>query len=436
MAQFRTDIHRYSTSHDVTRHEVFMLSDRLTPSGTLTDAFGRLRISPPVTLFDSTHRYQDNGLWATSNTVTANATFSANQSFVALNVDNTNDAEVIRETKRVFSYQPGKSLLIMNTFVMQTPSANVRQRVGYFGAENGVYLENDGTTNYLVLRTFTNSSVSETRVAQVDWNVDKFDGTGYSGQGVGSEHSLTGLDVSKSNIFWIDIEWLGVGHVRTGFVVDGKLCPAHIFHNDNLRTVPYMTTASLPIRYEIKNNGVVSGSSTLKQICSTVISEGGYQLFGQQRTAFTPVTSAKDLATAGTSYPIVSIRLKSTRLDAIAIVSALSMLGIGNNTKIRWSIIVGATLTDANWTSAGADSAVEYDISATAMSGGTQRSTGFIGVTNQSTTGIEIPKEQLFRFQLERNGLTGTPTILTLAAAGAANGDDALGSIDWEEILN
>lgn len=437
MAQFRTDTKKYSTGHDVTRHEVFMLNDRLSPSGTLTDAFGRLRVSEPVTLFDSTHRYQDNGNWATSNTATANATFSANQSMILLQVDNTTNAEVIRETKRVFSYQPGKSLLIMNTFAMRTPSANVRQRVGYFGAQNGVYLENDGTTNYLVLRSFINSSISETRVAQADWNIDKFDGTGYSSQSTGLEHSQTGLDVSKTNIFWIDIEWLGVGDVRAGFVVDGRLCPAHIFHNDNVNLAPYMTTASLPIRYEIKNNGVVSGSSTLKQICSTVISEGGYQLAGTSRSANNAITTAKDLTTAGVTYPIISIRLKSTKLDAVAVVSGLSLLGIvGNPSRIMWNIYTGATLTNASWVSADDDSAVEYDISASAMSGGTKRATGFIGVTNQSSAAIELSKDQLFKYQLERDGLTSTPIIFTLAATAASNGDDAVGSIDWEEILN
>lgn len=435
MAQFRTDTKKYSTGHDVTRHEVFMLSDRLSPSGTLTDAFGRVRVSNPLTLFDSTHRYQDNGLWNTSNTATANATFSANQSMILLNVDNTNGAEVIRETKRVFAYQPGKSLLIMNTFVMQTPSANVRQRVGYFGAQNGVYLENDGTTNYLVLRSFINSAINETRVAQADWNIDKFDGTGYSSQSTGPEHS-TGLDVSKSNIFWVDIEWLGVGDVRAGFVVDGRLCPAHIFHNDNTNVAPYMTTAALPVRYEIKNNGVVSGSSTLKQICSTVISEGGYSLFGTQRSAHLPVTAPKNLDVAGTQYPVISIRLKANRLDAIVIVTALSVLGIGNTTRLRWSISRDVTLTDASWVSAGDDSPVEYDISATAMSGGIQAATGYLNVTNQSSTQVDILKEALFRFQLERNGLTGTPYIFTIAASGAANGDDVLASIDWEEITS
>jgi hypothetical protein len=436
MAQFRTDIKKYATSHDVTRHEVFMLNDRLTPSGTLTDAFGRLRISPPLTLFDSSHRYQDNGLWATSNTATANATFIPNQSTITMNVDNTDGAEVVRETKRVFVYQPGKSLLIMNTFVMQTPTANLRQRVGYFNSQNGIYLENNGTTNYLVLRTFTSSAVDETRVAQANWNIDKFDGTGYSAQGTQPEHS-TGLDVSKSNIFWIDVEWLGVGDIRAGFVIDGRFCTAHIFHNDNRNTLPYMTTATLPLRYEIKNTGVVSGSSTLKQICSTVISEGGYQLFGTQRAVGVPITSAKDLPTAGTTYPVISIQLKSNRLDAAVIITALSILGKSNNpTTIRWSVHSGVTLTNPNWVSAGDDSSVEYDLSATAMSGGKQAATGYLSVTNQASTSIDILKEALFRFQLERNGLTSTPIIFTLAATPASNGDDVLGSIDWEEITS
>jgi hypothetical protein len=230
-----------------------MLSDRLTPTGTATDAFGRIRISPPLTLFDSTHRFSDNGLWASSNTAgNSTVAFVSNQSTIDLTVTTTSNAEIIRETTKIFSYQPGKSLLIMNTFAMNTPKENLRQRVGYFGKDNGIFLENDGTTNYFVLRTNTSSTIAETRIPQSQWSVDKFDGTGYSSQSGGLEHA-GGLDVSKTNILWMDIEWLGVGDVRCGFVVDGKMVPAHIFHNDNRNTVPYMTTASLPLRYEIKN---------------------------------------------------------------------------------------------------------------------------------------------------------------------------------------
>jgi hypothetical protein len=436
MAQFRTDKHKIDSGQVTTRYEVFMLSDRLTPAGTSTDAFGRLRTSTPFTLFDSTHRFADNGLWTTSNTASNSSySFITNQSLIEMQVGTTSNAEVIRETTKVFSYQPGKSLLVMNTFAMNTPKANVRQRVGYFGASNGIFLENDGTTNYFVLRTNTSSTVVETKVAQADWNIDKFDGTGYSTQSGGAEH-LSGLDVSKTNILWMDIEWLGVGDVRCGFVVDGKMIPAHVFHNDNKNTVPYITTASLPIRYEIKNTGITSSNSTLKQICSTVISEGGYELYGTQQAVQTPIASPVDLPTAGTYYPIISLRLKTSpnRLDAIAILTALSILGITNNVFYNWQVRANAITSGGTWVSAGDNSSVEYKIDGGTVTGGRILASGFTGATNQSAAPIDILKEALFKFQLERNGLTETPYELTLCAAATTNGADMYASMDWEEI--
>lgn len=436
MAQYRSDIHKLDSGQVVTRYEVNMLSDRLTPSGTLTDAFGRLRISQPYTLFDSSHRFSDNGLWVSANTAgNSSVAFTENQSLVSMTVGTTANAEVIRETTKVFSYQPGKSLLIMNTFAMETPKANVRQRIGYFGADNGIYLENDGTTNYFVVRSNTSSVVTETRVAQSSWNIDKFDGTGYSTQSGGTEHS-GGLDVSKTNILWMDIEWLGVGDVRCGFVVDGKFVTAHIFHNDNKNTVPYMTTASLPLRLEIKNTGVSASNSTLKQICSSVISEGGYELTGSQQAVETPIGSPVDLPTAGTYYPIISLRLKTSpnRLDAIAIMTALSILGITNNVFYNWQVRANATTSGGTWVSAGANSSVEYKIDGGTITGGRILASGFTGATNQSVSPVDILKEALFKFQLERNSLTGTPYELTLCAAATTNGADIYASMDWEEI--
>lgn len=436
MAQYRTDTHKLDSGQVVTRHEVFMLSDRLSPSGTITDAFGRIRISNPVTLFDSSHRFNDNGLWATSNTAgNSSFTFVENQSMVTMTVQTSENAEVIRETTKIFSYQPGKSLLIMSTFAMEEPKANVRQRVGYFGKDNGIYFENDGTTNYLVLRSNTSGTITETRVQQSDWNKDKFDGTGYSGQSGGSEHK-GGLSVSKTNIFWTDVEWLGVGDVRCGFVVDGKMIPAHIFHNDNKNLMPYMTTASLPLRYEIKNTGITTGSSTLKQICSTVISEGGYELYGTQQAVQTPVDSPVDLTNAGTYYPVISLRLKTSpnRLDAIVILTALSILGITNNAIYNWQVRVNGTTTGGTWVSAGDSSAVEYKIDGGTLSGGRVLASGFTTASTQSSIPVDILREALFKFQLERNGLTNTPYELTLCAASQTAGADIYASLDWEEI--
>ena len=433
MAQFRTDLNKIDSGQVFTRYEVNMLSDRLSPSGTMTDAFGRLRVSQPFTLFDSSHRFADNGLWTTSNTASNSShSFVENQSTVDMTVGTTANAEVIRETTKVFSYQPGKSMLIMNTFAMSTPKANVRQRTGYFGESNGIYLENDGTTNYFVVRTNTSSTVVETRVAQSNWNVDKFDGTGYSAQIGGAEH-VNGLDVSKTNILWMDVEWLGVGDVRCGFVVDGRFIPAHIFHNDNKNTVPYMTTASLPLRLEIKNTGVTTSNSTLSQICSTVISEGGYELAGAQQAVQTPINTPVDLPTAGTYYPIISLRLKSTRLDAIAILTALSILGI-SNAYYNWQARANAATSGGTWVSAGDNSAVEYKIGGGTVTGGRVLASGFTTATNQSAAPIDILKEALFKFQLERNGLTKTPYELTLCATASSNGADIYASMDWEEI--
>ena len=436
MAQFRTDLHKIDSGQVFTRYEVNMLADRLTPSGTMTDAFGRLRVSQPQTLFDSTHRFADNGLWATSNTAgNSSYSFVENQSTIDMSVGTTANAEVIRETVKVFSYQPGKSLLIMNSFAMNTPKANVRQRIGFFGKDNGIYFENDGTTNYFVLRSNTSGTIVETKVPQSEWSVDKFNGTGYSSQSGGSEHS-SGLDVSKTNILWMDIEWLGVGDVRCGFIVDGKMVTAHIFHNDNVNLQPYMTTATLPLRVEIKNTGVTTSNSTMKQICNTVISEGGYALYGTQQAVQTPVATPVDLTNAGTYYNLISLRLKSSpdRLDAVAILTAISLLGITNNAVYNWQVRSNGTTNGGTWVSVGDYSSVEYKIDGGTIDGGRILASGFTTSTTQSSVPVDILKEALFKFQLERNSLTRTPYEITLCAASQTAGADMYASIDWEEV--
>ena len=395
--------------------------------GTNTDAFGRLRVSNPVTLFDSSHRYADNNLWANSITGTAAATFNTDQGLIDLTVGTASGDQIIRETVKVFSYQPGKSLLVMSTFVFGTAKTNLRQRAGYYGAANGIYFERDGSTNYMVLRSSVTGVLSNDRISQANWNQDPLDGTGPSG--------LT-LDTSKAQILYMDIEWLGLGTVRTGFIINGVFVPAHNFDHANIVTTTYITTASLPLRYEMTNTGITSGASTLKQVCSTVISEGGYQLGGLQQAVGLPVTAPRTLTTAGTFYPVVTIRLKSARLDAIAIMTAVSILGITNNANYNWELIANGTTTGGTWISAGSGSSVDYNITGTSFATGTGRvlASGFFQGSNQGSTAVDILKSALFTFQLERNSFTSTPYEITLACAAAANGNQVLASVDWEEI--
>jgi hypothetical protein len=394
---------------------------------TQLDAFGRLRTSSPMTLFDSSHRYRDNNLWSTLSANNGSVSFNALQGLMELNVTNTSGASAIRETTKVFSYQPGKSLLVMNTFVMAPSTDNLRQRVGYFGQDNGIYFQLDGGVMSFVERTLVNGSPStETIVPVSAWNGDKLNGTGPSG--------FT-LDITKAQILWADIEWLGVGTVRIGFVIDGKFIVCHSFHHANRIASTYITTASLPLRYEIVNKGTTTGGTkTLKQVCSTVISEGGYELRGLQQAISIPINSPRTLGTEGTFYPVIGLRLKASRLDAIVILTALSILPTTTG-NFNWQIRASGSISGGTWTSAGVDSAVEYNISnGTTHTDGRILASGFFNATNQAASQVDILKEALFKFQLERNGLTGSPYELALVVASNTNNDAVVASMDWEEI--
>ena len=390
------------------------------------DAFGRLRVSNPFTLFDSSHRFDDNELWSTATATGGTATYDANEGLINLGVTAASGSEVIRETTKVFSYQPGKSLLVLSTFVMNAAKTNLRQRVGYYGAANGYYLELNNTIVSFYERTSVSGSLVNNQVVQSNWNVDKMDGSGPSG--------IT-LDLTKAQILFMDLEWLGVGTVRIGFVINGNFYVCHKFHHANLITSTYITTASLPLRYEITNTGATASSSRLKQICSTVMSEGGYQLNGLQQAVGIPVTTPRNLAVAGTFYPMVSIRLKTSpnRLDAIVICTAISVIPTSTG-HYNWQVIASGTTTGGSWVGAPGGSSVDYNITGTSFAGGRILASGFFSATNQASTQVDILKEALFKTQLERDALTSTPYELTIVVATDNAGGDILASMDWEEI--
>jgi hypothetical protein len=391
-----------------------------------TDSFGRMRVSNPLTLFDSSHRYRDNGLWNTLGTIGGTAVFSPNEGLVNLNVTSTGGSQVIRETTKVFSYQPGKSLLVFNTFVMAPAQPELRQRVGYFGIDNGIYIQLRGDILSFVERSIVTGVMTETIVPQAAWNVDTLDGNGPSG---------VTLDITKAQILFMDIEWLGEGTVRLGFVIDGVFILCHRFNHANLIPSTYITTASLPLRYEITNEGTAT-AATLKQVCSTVISEGGYELRGAQQAIGTPILTPVTFPVAGTYYPIVGVKLTATKLDAIVILTAISILGLGNGKNYAWRIVQGGSITGGAWVPVGVDSAVEYNLTGTSAAGGRILAQGFVNSSNQGSPSINILKEALFSTQLERNSFTGIATELIVEAAIDATGG-VLGmyaSVDWEEI--
>ena len=399
----------------------------VTFGGANLDAFGRLRVSEPFTLFDSQNRYVEDDQFSSSTSGSGSTvTFATNESSVNLNVGTVSGGKTIRQTFRRMPYQPGKSLLILTTFCMNVPKANLRQRVGYFDENNGIYLEQNGTSEpSFVVRTNTSGSpVNTNSASQSNWNGDKLDGTGPSGYD---------LNLETVQIFWTDIEWLGVGNVRCGFVINGEFIICHTFQcaNQTGKTKVYMETAILPVRYEIENTGTTATSSTLKQICSTVISEGGYQ----QTVQDTAARRTSILGTISTTFlPLVSIRLKSTSAGAVVLLNRIIVLPTTNQ-SYEVCIMKNSTLTGASWTSLSTN--VEYDVTATAMTTSVDGiyQNDYVTSSAQGRAILAAPTGYNFAYQLGTSlaGVSDTFTLGIRVVSGATTGD-ALGSISFYDL--
>lgn len=389
-----------------------------------TDMFGRTKVSEPFTIFDSQHRYKPSGDYSDITAGAATVTYNANQSIELLNIGTASGDKVERESKRVFPYQPGKSLQVFQTFCFAPAKANLRQRAGYYSRTNGYYLELDGTQLSFVQRSYITGELIETRVLQSEWNVDKLDGTGPSD---------VVLDISNAQLMFSEYEWLGVGSVRLGFAIDGYFITAHQFNHANYATSPYITTASLPVRYEIENTGTTSTASSFGQICATVISNGGYT----RRTENWTASRSTTVNISSSFYPIASIRLASGRTDSVVIPAGASVLPVAQG-NYQWAFIRNATITGGTWVNHTDSSGnVDYNVSATAMSGGVQVAEGFISSTNQGSSVLNIGDGfQRFDLQLGRtNSDTPVSDTITLALRSLGGTQSGIGSISWVDLL-
>jgi hypothetical protein len=394
---------------------------------TALDAFGRQRVSQPYTMFDSQNRYAADNQFSTSTSGTGSTTYNANQSSVSMAVTAGGVGSVVRQSYRNMLYQPGKGLLVLATFLMDNgTSANLNQKVGYFNTQNGVFFQRTAGVNSFVLRSYVTGSVDDARtVNQTDWNGDKLDGTGASG--------LT-LDLTHPQILWMDFEWLGVGSVRCGFIINGTYYICHTFNNANVYgTTVYMTTAILPVRYEITTTTSAVAAS-LTQICSSVVSEGGFEATSIEHVARRiNATSASTITT--TFYPIASIRLASTALGAVVIPSAFNFLPTTSD-NYEIALVKNPTLTGPSWAAVSSDANVEYDITATAMTGGTICGSTF---TTGKSGPVPLNAGNSYYWDLQiGSSLAGVSDIFTLAArvvtTGGAGSGGGVGSVSFYDL--
>ena len=390
------------------------------------DAFDRLRVSEPYTVFDSKQLHDNSPLFwdeeITDVSGNADATHSTTNAAVTMTVDGNGDV-VVRQTKMRFNYQPGKSQMILLTGKL-TNTTNVKARIGAFSGDatatapagsNGVFFEVDSGTIYVVKR----KNGSDTRVAQSSWNIDPFDGTGPS--------EVT-IDPTKVQIGFIDFEWLGVGRIRMGFVIDGIIYYCHQFNHANTETAVYMSTPNLPLRYEISSSG---GSSSLDHICSSVISEGGVENNGVVRAASTSGTHV-DANTADTVYAVVGIQLKTTHLDTTIIPTDLQMLAETESNfewLLMWNPTVAGTFTYSDETNSAIQSA--KGATANTVTGGLLLASGWASSTKQGSSSASSSLDTPLRLG---SAIDGTRDTLVLCVRPLSADADIQGSLTWREL--
>jgi hypothetical protein len=388
------------------------------------DAFGRLRTCEPQSLFDSKlllnaapHLWDDQ---QTSGTGTS-STHSRLRASVTMGVSNLTAGTRTRQSKKWFDYQPAKSQLINMTFVMGAAATGITRRLGYFNTNNGIFLEQTATALSFVIRTWISGTPSDAdRVAQSAWNVDKLDGTGPSG--------IT-LDITKAQILYIDLEWLGVGRVRCGFVMNGLLVVCHDFNNANVQAGVYMGSPNLPLRYSISNDGT-GPAAALEAICGAVMSEGGRSEIGYERSVSrmnNPLINPNDT----NIRPVIAIRLNGSYLGAQVKITDMH-LACTTNSPFNWYWLENPTITGGTLSfQAINSSAVEADF----MSSGTLvvTSTGTQIKAGAATAADEFNLQSTSEMQLG-SFLNGASDIWVLAVQRLSSASETYyGAVSWRE---
>jgi hypothetical protein len=315
------------------------------------DAFGRLRVTDTYTLGDYKHLYAIDENFINLNVSGSTHTFNVNRSSVTMRTSASIASRAYHQTKMYHNYMPGKSQLILSSFKFGAAEPGVIKRTGYYDDYNGIFVEQDQTGSLqFVIRSSTNgtASIQENRVKQENWNINKL----ISGDIV--------MDMTKTQLFWTDFQWLAVGRVRCGFVHNGSYVLCHVFDHSNYTDVAYMSTPNLPVRCEITNTTTATGS--MEQICSTVMSEGGYEESG---TTWGQAMPSLRTVAGNTTSLLMAIRLKNSYngLPNRAYVRMEDTSVYTEDQAVRYSIvrIASASVNGGVWNSVDPSSVVEFN---------------------------------------------------------------------------
>ena len=402
-------------------------------SGSLTtqlDAFGRGRVSEPFTLGDYKHLYAVDESFIDYKVSGSTNTFSANRACMILTTSASAASRVVHQTKMYHNYMPGKSQVVLSSFVFGAAQPGVIKRTGYFDDYDGIFFEQDqtGSLNF-VIRSSTNGtgSIQENRVKQTDWNVNTLLGGDIT------------LDITKSQLLYLDFQWLGVGRVRCGLVINGVTILCHVFDHTNKSNVVYMANPNLPIRCEVRNTTTVTGS--MEQICGTVFSEGGYAETGTTWASSTPTLRT---ITSASTMPVIAIRLKNTYngLPNRAFVRLEDTSVFSKDQAVKYKILRldSGSISTGAWISVDSGSTVEYNITATGYTDGHEFLNGFVaaggaGVGNTiSGIGQRPSTSNKVNYITQNYDSTNSEIYAVVVTNMTSTSTDVGAGIVWKEI--
>lgn len=367
---------------------------------------------------------KDTGIWDEKVTGTASATYDEYLGMVKLEVGSSSGDEIIRQTRRVQRYIPGRQNEVSMSLIFGAPTTGIRRRFGIFDMNNGAFFEDGGDgTYYVVCRRNTASGPVDDRVAREDWNYDKLDGTGPSG---------IVADPNNIQLMVIEYEWYGAGQVEFKFVIDNNSFPVHRFNHANRVPHTWASRAALPVRIELTNVAGTAGTHTFYQGSHSFSAEGDLGILGRQDSISSPLTGYDLGNTANVFKPVIAIRLKSTALNSVVIPDEFAGATF-DNTQLFVRAIENATVTGGTWVSAGADSPVEYNLTATGFTNGSIITTNLISSGNMGIVN-RFPERVIT--QLQRNTTTNlgdTSSTFLIALAAGAN-KTGWANLGWIEV--
>jgi hypothetical protein len=388
----------------------------------LSDPFNRFRGSTPTGIWDAKQNFDNSpNFYGTTLVGGGTAPYTANRASTAMTLTTTSGDSVVRQSLQYVPYQPGRGQLIFMTAIMGVIKTNVRQRVGYFDTNNGVFFEQDGTNLKVVRRTFVTGSAVDTAVNQSAWNVDKLDGTGISG---------VTLDNTKVQVFVIDFTWLGAGTIRFGFLINGEIHYCHKIEASNALTAVWATTAALPVRWEITNTGTAASGTVLEQICACVISEGGSDPLGVTAAASTfPIANAGITIASRTAQTTQSIRLKAAYVRGL--IKPIDFQVVCTTADdFLVEIYIGGTLSGGSPTTTSISDAVEMITGNTTLTGGRRIAVAL------SSNQVRISAEAINSLRgISASDNAGTQELLTVIVTPLGpNAATFYSGLTWREI--